>query len=83
MQTGQRGAQRPAPGNVTGTTFYKQQRELAARKKAEDTDWYKTGWNAGFDFGYDAGVQAVLKQLVAEGVIDADEPGDETQDVAQ
>jgi hypothetical protein len=27
MQTGQRGAQRPAPGNTTGMTFYRQQRE--------------------------------------------------------
>jgi hypothetical protein len=77
MQTGQRGAQRPAPGNVTGMTFYKQQREQAAKRKAEETDWYKVGWNAGFDFGYDAGVQAVLKQLQDDGVIDAVEPGDE------
>ena len=34
MQTGQRGAQHPAPGNVTGMTFYKQQREQAAKRKA-------------------------------------------------
>ena len=80
MQTGQRGAQRPAPGNVTGQTFYRQQREQAAKKKAEETDWYKVGFDAGFDFGFDAGVQTVLKQLQADGVIDADEPGEEPQD---
>lgn len=36
MNTGQRGAQRPAPGNTTGMTFYRQQREQQeARKRAE------------------------------------------------
>jgi hypothetical protein len=77
MQTGVRGAQRPAPGNSTGVKFYQQQRELASKKKTEEVDWYKVGWNAGFDFGYDAGVQAVIRQLQAEGVIDADEPSED------
>ena len=79
-QRGQRGAHRPAPGNVTGLRFYQQQREQAAKRKAEDADWYKVGFDAGFDFGYEAGVQAVLKQLQADGVIDADESGEEPQD---
>jgi hypothetical protein len=36
MQTGQRGAQRPAPGNLTGGVFYRQQREQAAKQKAAE-----------------------------------------------
>ena len=76
MPTGARGAQRPAPGNVTGLKFYQQQREQAAKRKAEDVDWYKVGFDTGFDYGYEAGVQAVLKQLTDAGVIDADEPQD-------
>jgi len=78
--TGQRGAQRPAPGNVTGLKFYQQQREQAAKQKAAGTDWYKVGFDTGFDFGYDTGVQVVLKQLADSGVIDADESGDEQGD---
>lgn len=31
--TGQRGAQRPAPGNLTGGVFYRQQREQEAKRK--------------------------------------------------
>jgi hypothetical protein len=36
MQTGQRGAHRPAPGNYSGNVFYRQQREQAARQKAAE-----------------------------------------------
>jgi hypothetical protein len=69
--------------NRTGRLFAQQQREQAAKTKAEETDWYKAGWNAGFDFGFDAGVQAILKQLTDEGVIDADEPADKSGEVDQ
>ena len=83
MQTGTRGRTPVSPMNTTGRRFAELHREQAAKKKADETDWYKVGWNAGFDFGYDAGVQAVLKQLQADGVIDADEPADEPGDAAQ
>lgn len=36
MQTGQRGAQRPAPVNTTGMTFYRQQREQEIKRKQAD-----------------------------------------------
>ena len=68
------------PGDITGRRYAEQQRAEAARKKDESVDWYAVGFAAGFDFGWDAGVQAVVKQLQADGVIDADEPGEEPQD---
>lgn len=87
MQTGIRGRTPVSPMNATGRRFAELQAEQDAKKRAEaagpvDIDAVKrTEYMRGWDEGYNAGVQAVIRQLTDAGVIDADEPVTESQDV--
>jgi hypothetical protein len=89
MQTGTRGAQRPAPGNVTGMRFYRQQREQDAKRKLAEqrpediAEIRKAAWRDGFDAGYIAGWDALASVLVEEGILMPDEDQGDQADNAQ
>lgn len=67
MQTGQRGAHRPAPGNRTGAIFHDQQKQRQAQLKAEEAQ-KRAAANLAPDLTSDervAEVQAALKSGTA------------------
>jgi hypothetical protein len=71
--TGQRGAQRPAPGNVTGTTFYRQQREQEARKRAEDNPVdaeaiRREAFEAGHATGWEQAIEWIITRMIDVGL---------------
>jgi hypothetical protein len=86
--TGQRGAQRPAPGNMTGVTFFKQQREQEAKQKAavEPADIEtirRQAFEAGHATGWEQAVEWIMGRMTDIGldpdilVMGDDEPGDD------
>jgi hypothetical protein len=80
--TGQRGSTPVSPMNRTGKIFQRQQREAVAKKAATSIDINEVkhqAWLEGFDQGFTAGWDALAQHLVDEGVLDADEPADESK----
>jgi hypothetical protein len=93
MQTGTRGSQRPAPGNTTGMTFFRQQREQEARKRAEDNpvdvaEVRKEAYAAAWEPAFTAGAEWAFGVLRDAGVdvdavlalADDDDAGDVAED---
>lgn len=90
--TGQRGSHRPHPGDTTGMTSYRKQRDQHARKRAEDNpdaaeiraQAYAAGFDAAWEPAFLAGWNALAELLTEAGIdvdavlaLDDDEPGDD------
>lgn len=87
--TGRRGATPVSPMNRTGKLFQAQLREKQAKDAAKEIDINEVrqqarlaGYREGFDQGFIAGWDALAQHLVDEGVLDADEPTDDSEDEA-
>jgi hypothetical protein len=83
MPTGQRGASRPNPGDTTGMTFFRQQRDQDAKRKLadqghDDDEARKQVFSAGFDAGHDAGWSAAVKWITEN--FDVFDKADETDE---
>lgn len=87
--TGQRGGQRPHPGNTTGMAFYRQQRDQDAKRKAEAQtvdlaeirrqarmDGIRQGFENGADWAFGILRDAGV-DVDAVLALDADEPGED------
>ncbi|HET9081123.1 MAG TPA: hypothetical protein VFO01_11505 [Trebonia sp.] len=79
-------ASRVSPRNITGRLYATQHAEKAAREAAAGLDVnevrrteYLRGHADGYGRGLEAGWDACVRALVAEGVLDPDEPGDDDE----
>jgi hypothetical protein len=73
QQTGQRGVQKPHPGNTTGMAFYRQQREQEAKRAAAsqvvDLAAVRESAHAeGFEAGFVRGGEWAFEQLASAGI---------------
>jgi ribosomal protein S11 len=86
MQTGHRGSAPVSPTNRTGAIYAAQLREKQSRDAAKNevidvakikAKAFEVGREEGYAKGLGDGWDACIRALVAEGILDPDEPGDE------
>lgn len=87
METGTRWAGKANPRDLTATRQRRLLAEKARREAAQDIDIaevrqraHSAGHAAGYEKGLKDGWDACIAALVDEGILDPDEPGDDTED---
>jgi hypothetical protein len=85
METGNRWSGNASPRDLTKTRQQQLLKEKAAREAAKHVDIaevqrvaFANGHAAGFEAGFTNGWDALAEHLVAEGILEPDEPGDDS-----